>query len=253
MYCFPLCGLCGNFRKQKPKVVTMMRKTISRLIWIVCLLQISASAQTSRNQLEYLSPRPESIYHLPQTTIVLRPGETFAETPADLGNRITVSGSLSGPHSGDAIIATDNRTIIFKPHAPFQLGEQVTVSVSNSFRSASGEPLHGLSYRFRIAEVLTAKTSNLEILQKELALEAPAISTPVSPAMEPTSKTGGFSLPADLPVISVTANDNPSAGNIFLANLSWGPNPPRPYHLLMLDNSGYPVFFSQTRSYCRRL
>ncbi len=197
----------------------------------------------TRNEFEYLSPRPGAIYLLPQSTIILRPGETFQQRPLNLADRISVSGSVSGDHSGKIRIAGDRKSVLFKPDSSFLLGEHVTVSISAGFRSADGRPLNPLIYRFRIANTLPAKTSNKQLLQEELKDVLPEKPAPTTSTPEKYDPHAAFSLPPDFPIMNITAHDNPSDSYYFLANLSWGPNPPRPYHLLMLDNNGFPVFF----------
>src|SRR6188768_3196653 len=47
----------------------------------------------------------------------------------DMNSLIKVTGTLSGEHSGEIIITSDNKKFIFKPHAPFLYKERVDVTL----------------------------------------------------------------------------------------------------------------------------
>ena len=54
--------------------------------------------------------------------------------------RLGVTGLRSGLHSGKLVLATDGRTLVFRPERPFDASETVTVEVARGLRTA-GEPM----------------------------------------------------------------------------------------------------------------
>ncbi|MBD3165204.1 hypothetical protein GF324_01255, partial [bacterium] len=76
--------------------------------------------------MEYLSPVPGAEQVAPQTHLIFRPGGSLA---GDAEYGFTVTGSTSGAISGRTVRAEQNRTLLFYPATPFELGETVTVEI----------------------------------------------------------------------------------------------------------------------------
>jgi hypothetical protein len=101
----------------------------------------SAGAATSRAATVAVSPSPGEMFATPQTTISFR-----GITPAALGT-VRVSGSRTGVHAGRLVADPDGYTI-WKPRAPFQPGERVTVRTSVAITGAGGD-----SFSFTVANI----------------------------------------------------------------------------------------------------
>jgi len=83
---------------------------------------------------------PDTPTASPNTTI------TFRGPGSDGAGAITVVGSKSGPHPGQAHSHPDGQGATFVPDTPFTPGEQVTVTTTMTVRGATGG-----SYSFGIA------------------------------------------------------------------------------------------------------
>ena len=148
-------------------------------------------------------------------------------TGTDLNSLITVTGSKSGIHTGDIIITRDNRTMIFKPHQPFQFNETVTVNLANV--RTSGTPDNSRSFTFQTQKM------KLEVdVMKYFNDEDPNYNR-----LE--VKDSYSSLPA--PLLTPSISNNPTNGLIYTNNF---PNFFNPSHILIADEEGNPVFGLQS-------
>jgi hypothetical protein len=144
---------------------------------------------------------------------------------SDLSSRIKVNGSLSGIHTGEFVITRDKEKIIFKPDLPFAFNETVHVELLRLKTSTSSN--NSLDYTFQ------TQINKPEWDQKNNMLEETGYSF--------DNDFGNYGNTAALPVISVTINNNPSPGYLFMSNFPYGNFPNTPY-LLILKNDGTPYY-----------
>lgn len=205
-------------------------------IFLVLLWTFSVTAQTGEAW-QYLDPKPGAEYVNKETAIAIRQGEQLLaeNNPANL---IEVSGSVSGEHAGSAVFSTDQKTVIFRPGVPFVPGEKVTVSVAPGLRTIGGQMIEGVTWEFVVSE-------NAHPLSVPSFLELhPELEAASKSAVENTlADTLGFQLPESFPALTITENDNPDSGYIYLTSFIGSPN-----YLMILENSGMPVFFREALS-----
>lgn len=222
-----------------------------------------ASGSRYRDQgYRYLSPRPDAQYVAPETEILVR-FETLS--PANLTNLasfIKATADQSGSHAGETRIATDKKTVLFRPSSGFSQNEIVTVELTPGFGGSLGGKADPIQYRFFVsrpadkvsaeglADPLTpticarttvpplrgaASTSSASLLA--VAIRADEVTAAgISQAM---ITANGVSIPSDFPRALVTINDNPSPGYIFVQNRGSGST----LYTMMLDNNGDPVWY----------
>lgn len=125
----------------------------------------------------YLSPLPEAQYVSAQNNLVLvRFSSITSGTLANLTSFITVTGSSSGPHPGQAHIAADSRTVIFQMTTGFVVNEIVTVALNPQV--ASGSAPDPYQYEFVVGGhlpdplIITARGDNPPYEAKENAFDA---------------------------------------------------------------------------------
>jgi hypothetical protein len=96
----------------------------------------------------YTLPSASAKWISTQTTIAVRYKSKVRadQLQADL---FTVKGDQSGPHSGTAVLADDQQTIIFKPAAPFLPGESVSVTFAGGALGLAGEHLGIAPFTFQ--------------------------------------------------------------------------------------------------------
>ncbi|MDQ3194251.1 MAG: aryl-sulfate sulfotransferase [Bacteroidota bacterium] len=149
---------------------------------------------------------------------------------SDLNSLITVTGSLSGVHTGE-IISTDKKKLIFKPHLPFVFNEKVDVKLNHIKTSVTIN--NSLSYSFQ------TQTKNLKRDSKNTILEESGYSSEKSFVNSPDVN--------NFPQITVTVSNNPSPGYIFMSNFPFTRIPNTPY-LIIANNDGTRYFSRQLTS-----
>ncbi|MEE9365614.1 MAG: aryl-sulfate sulfotransferase, partial [Dehalococcoidales bacterium] len=198
---------------------------------------------------QYLSPVPQSEYVLPQTRFILVRFETVSPySLTNLSTFITVTGASSGTHSGLTKIASDDKTVIFDMSSDFSSNELVTVSMAPAFDGATVEPYE---YQFMVSKPMPGSLlAPAEASSKSLSIDSiPEPTTAVEPMPTATPPTkglagamimpNGVSVPSDFPDITITANDNPAPGYIYI-DYSGSPK-----YTMMLDSSGSPVWYQR--------
>ncbi|NQT26975.1 aryl-sulfate sulfotransferase [candidate division KSB1 bacterium] len=219
-----------------------MKKRCFCLALIAGLLFVSGLFATQQpDVIQFLYPKPGSEHVSNQASIILRLNNISAN---DIVNRfacIRVRGEQSGLHSGRIKIAADLKTLTFKPDQSFTPGETVRVSLSPKTHN-SVQVMNPFGFQF------TVKESQNNIFYPE-EMEAPELIEPPpfegirfneSRSLKALAANNGVSVPSDFPLVSVTVNNNPDSGYIFLNN--WGG---QPYNII-LDSSGAPIWYLRT-------
>jgi hypothetical protein len=177
---------------------------------------------------EYFSPLRNAEFVSKAATIAIRFGPVVTEAVVKkLG--FIVRGRESGLHSGKAILADDQQTVIFEPDLPFAPGEQVKVDI-NGVRLGAGATFSGLSYTFTVSQHQESGTV--------------ASLTPDPPDNPPRSAFPEFlTVPQDIPHFGVpTPSEASSEGDIFVAPFYWTKTTVGSY-LLILDGHGRLVYY----------
>jgi Arylsulfotransferase (ASST) len=193
-------------------------------------------ANAMQGEATYYNPRPGAKLVSPGTAISLR-----HRTPINPDHispkQFDVQGSISGVHTGRAVIANDGVTVLFYPSRPFAHGETVVVRIGDTMRGADGRSLAGASYSFTISTAPAAPAVRLSAGIYTEEAQAAAV-----------APTGGAPLyrtvPADFPTITIgTASNQAAEGLLFMSNFA-RPAGARPY-LLIIDDSGEPIYYRQ--------
>ena len=218
---------------------------IGVIVALFFLLGGSSIEAEEPSSFPYISPRPGAIFVPAGTTIAIRQGELLDERSV-VQPLFTVVGSVSGLHRAALLLADDGKTVIFKPEHPFAPGETVTTQIAGGLKTAAGKVLGGASFQFTIAPATKPDfaLSSIDFLSTN---EPPQNVTTVKRS---TDRSQWVTLPDDFPTIEVNvraAQANQIAdGSIFLASYNhlWSQGSV-PY-LLILDNSGEPIFYRRT-------
>ncbi len=180
----------------------------------------------------YYSPLANAQYISKATTLAVRYGPALsAQDAASL--KFTVQGSQSGAHSGQVVLADDQKTVIFRPDMPFSPGEKVQVAVSGL---SVNPQLHfsPISYSFTVAA-------------NQKAGGVGASTTPLKSA--PASAFPNYlTVPQDIPHFTVAkASPDNGEGDIFVAPIPWTAAVTGAY-LLILDGQGNLVYYQSMAS-----
>ncbi|MGB3076990.1 MAG: arylsulfotransferase family protein [Chitinophagales bacterium] len=108
-------------------------------------------------QFEYISPKPNSLYHNPETNIILKSGSEMDQHSLKT-ELVQITGSISGVHAFKIVLSSDQKTILFYPTVKFEFDETVTVIIADGFKIKSGEEVKGTSFTFQIHPARDAAT-----------------------------------------------------------------------------------------------
>jgi hypothetical protein len=180
-------------------------------------------AHIALGQYEFVSPKSGSEYHNPETTIILRTGETIDVDVMEQTTYVVV-GNESGNHAVRPVLSDDRKTVILYPETAFLPGENVHVNVSNG--------LSDLELNFNIS----SKTLHSEYPSAQLETEE----------TQPPYLGNRGGVPANFPTLTVNANTNPSPGKIFFNNNHSTTSANR--FISIVDNAWVPEFYIQNNS-----
>ena len=208
---------------------------ISGLLLLGCwLLAASSLAQELLpDGYQYLFPGPGAKYLHPGSTIILRFQGVSPDELSNIETLIKVFGVQSGIHSGKASVASDGRTLIFKPETDFLPGETVEVRIDPRFPAFPPDSIGPLLYKFTVRE---------EAVSKFASSGSEGISIPEQNkgAYQAMILSNGVSVPADFPHVNVSINQNPSELYVFLNN--WD----APNYNIIFNTSGEAVWYWKT-------
>ena len=199
--------------------------------------------------LHYLSPSNGSQFVQPGATIALRLDGPIA--PASLSASLfSVSGSASGPHTGQALLADDGHTVVFKPNTPFTPGERVLAAVKAGLATQAGGVFSGLQASFTIsAGGVDLAAVRASLAEEDLPASKPAgaaASAPAAPNAVVVHPQDYLTFPDNFPAYTVTVPATGTApGLLFLAPIKVTP-PTTNSYLLIADDSGEPIFWQAT-------
>lgn len=190
-------------------------------LFIFILLNLATVAA----HIQYIHPLPNSQFHSPYTTIIVRFDDASSlDDPHDV--TFFVVGSSSDSIAGENILSTDGVTYIFKPAVPFKKNEtiQVTIIVTK------------LDFEYIYSFQTSMTTPSLDAAEKNDHVE----SAPQLTAMDSVRVVNGVSLPSDFPEIRITQNGATDEGFIFATTYDLRMN-----YWMILHNDGTPYFYQR--------
>lgn len=203
----------------------------TRLFWLFIVLFIATpaalEATPSAPSRLYLSPMPGARNISPTTAIALRQGDPFDQRALRVENLI-VTGSRSGPHSGQLRLSDDRLTLLFYPDQPFAYDEAVTVATGEALATANREPVPATSFQFHTL----SRPVRMPARADAEAAASPADHDAVGPYVTHPEFT------SVMPITVTTVAQNAGNGFLFMTGLNY-------QAMLMVDDDGEPVFIKQ--------
>lgn len=214
------------------------------MIFIFC--SSIANAQNSNLvEYEYIFPVPYSTQLPPEENIIIRQGAIIDESTLDELNQIEVIGSQNFKYNGKLILSTDLKTLIYDPEVPFSLGEEITVKYDGGIKTLEDNELPPIEFTFKVSEQPVDYISSYDI-EKNNNISMPGTNKNITGISKFEKPEINGDLPDDFPQITITISNNPAPGYIFLYpkdNSFLAPG-----YLMILDNSGVPIFYLKTIS-----
>jgi len=228
----------------------MLSNVRSRLLLVLSVSALLIPSLQAQG-ITYVSPLPGSVNVSQQTTIIIRTKGLPDPSSLPRTSDFAVQGSRSGAHAGRVILSDDGHTLIFAPFAAFSPAEEVSVAFRSDARTAGGEAIGPLNFRFTVSDLssLDARALLDKFSNSEIPVGSSSSRSQSAPAVQ-LSKTANDSLPPGFPVPVVVSNDNPSQRDIFLATFRVSSragivlvSPSNEQYLTILGNQGSPVFY----------
>lgn len=203
----------------------------------------AAPASATPERVVYTSPVPGAKYVRPQSGLIVRLDHPLGAAEASRLPGFSVVGSRSGAHAGRTRLADDRRTLLFRPAGEFAWGERVEVQLESGAALDPGVLGSRAGFAFTIAAGPSpAPFASLEENPDPIAAaRAPGSWSPL-PALVTTS------LPPDFPQLTSHVYRPSAPGHLFLTNFPLGVQE-TPY-LMIVDNSGAPVFYRAMPAMC---
>ncbi|HUM47278.1 MAG TPA: arylsulfotransferase family protein, partial [Chitinophagales bacterium] len=224
-----------------------------------------STVQMAMAQFNYISPVPGSLYHNPQTNIILKNGELLDKASVADKDLLEIVGSVSGNHTWTARLSDDNKTVVIHPSPVFEYGETVYVSVSNKLKKASGAFIDGTFFSFQTRNAITPEE---QLAYSQYRHEDFVESFGYDPIGN--TEQDFFETPDSFPTFVINVNNNPSPGRIFFANqqeldeqdtnsfptiiendgsLYWAKDAGRDGHDFKINHNGYLSYYSYNYSW----
>ncbi|MDQ3021249.1 MAG: aryl-sulfate sulfotransferase [Bacteroidota bacterium] len=200
-----------------------MKNLISKILFLVGLLLSIFDLQA---KIIYVEPVQNAKYVSINNNVIIGFDDMIENS--DLSSLIKVTGSLSGIHTGEIILTSDKKKLIFKPHQAFAFNEQIEVKLNRI--KTSFKPSNSLTYTFQ------TQTSKPEWDQKKNLMYG----------IENSSYTGynNNTNSLNLPPITVNISNNPTKGDLYLSNFYF-PIVPNTSYLIETNNRGIISYFRE--------
>lgn len=195
-----------------------------KIIQITLLILLIASSSYSRNNFNYLDPSPDAKYVNIKNNIIIGFDKQINLSENEIARYITVTGSTSKLHNGTVLLSNENRKIIYKISAPFELKEKVTVKINKNLMKIISGTNEDYSYCFYTSSIKTVE--NPVIPKKEINTDYKLVQG---------NSGGDFAFP---PMMNITVNNNPSEGYIFLCPFTYET------YLITYDINGNPYWYT---------
>ena len=215
---------------------------LSKVILSFVVLVFINSSIIAQEELtfQYISPIPDSKMHSRETNIIFSHKEFIDASSLNKINLIQVTGSQSGSHSGNLVLSDDGKTILFNPDESFAASETVTVTLSPGLETISDVKINPTTFSFTIT------TLEEPILIDPIERLGLGYTTEDLLQMQSyRNSTVGDTLPPDFPEITINTINNPSPGNIFVANVRFGTTNTDGFFLMIVDNNGTVVKYKR--------
>jgi hypothetical protein len=198
----------------------------------VLFLLLLPSYSYSTNKINYLEPIPGAKLVSTNNNIIIGFENPIVLNEQDILYSINVLGSESMRHDGNVIITSDKKKIIFNPSIPFNQGEEISVMLSGKLLKTLFPNKQEYSYSFT--------TSPKKISWDALKSFKDELSTA-------RNSFNNSDLQLSFPTLTVTINNNPSPGDIFISNYHTTIYAP---YLIITDKNGLPYWDFQLAVDC---
>jgi hypothetical protein len=226
-------------KTNKNESCVMNRNKFLLIIMLFLFFPFNLSSGIHMEGYHYLSPKSGTKYAPASATILIRFTHIMPGDLINLNTFIEVKGDINGPYSGNTLISTDNKTIIFKPSTEFISGETVSVSLSPKLFTANNKTILPLNYQFTISKNAVNSLKHVTDRDENKSGIFKTAFSELSTVGQAMIMANGVSVPSDFPNIEVNQYGTTAEGKLFFAS---GLSNTSDY-IIILNNDGTPYFY----------
>ncbi|MCD4730568.1 MAG: aryl-sulfate sulfotransferase [Bacteroidales bacterium] len=190
-------------------------------------------------ELQYVSPKPGSKFIMPGNNIALRHGQPL-ETKSISSSLLEVKNAAGERIEGKIKLSTDQKTLIYKPHNPFPLGETIHVKLNNGLKTISDLNIRPAQFEFTITS---------KIVQPPEGFNPGSYNPDVRILSEKENiiNSKENNLPEGFPYININVSNNPPESEYYFI-APWTHNHSTDPFMIITDPSGIPVFYRKAEA-----
>jgi hypothetical protein len=212
-----------------------MKKIYTLLLF--CSFGIIAFSQEHLPKLQYIYPKPNSIYVNPEVSLILGFDKALtADQITSLDIRLTSLGHKI--YTIHVIPVEQNKKLLIKHPEAFQPGETIMVSVNTGQIGAGFD-----SYSFKVSENTWKEDMRGPIYEQQKPTGFKTLKKQTMTALDDSATVlNGVSVPSDFPFYEPGIEGETAPGYLFLSN--WSGNP----YIMILENDGTPFYYQRVEA-----
>ena len=190
-------------------------------------------------ELQYVSPKPGSKFIMPGNNIALRHGQPL-ETKSISSSLLEVKNAAGERIEGKINLSSDQKTLIYKPHNPFPLGETIYVELKKGLKTVSDVLIQPAQFEFTITNRIVQRPEGFNQDPQILSRNEKKIISNEN------------NLPQGFPDITVTILNDQSYGEFYFF-APWTYNYSTKPFLIITDVNGTPIYYRKADAAVRDL
>ncbi|MBN2758315.1 MAG: aryl-sulfate sulfotransferase [Bacteroidales bacterium] len=174
------------------------------------------------SQIDYISPKPGSLYNNPKTNIIIKFRESL-KGDVDLKDLLKITGK--DYKSYDYEYKLKGKTLLIYPKESFQLSDEINVIINSELKLENEFVINPFKFSFKISKALVLKDYSEEYVSSSY-------------------KNINTDIPDAFPSMRIIINEAPAQGKIFFYNVSELASDNNRF-ITILDNDGIPDYYRQ--------
>jgi hypothetical protein len=183
--------------------------------------------------IDYIHPLPGSSLLPKETVIITRFKDILPDQISNRSSFIEVIGEISGRVSGNIMLSSDKKTLIFYADRDYSPGEVITVKIRPR---SGGQQILDKTYQFEISPAQGVPRRHREYKENQTTRQISSDNLTLQKPMSIPRVINGVSVPSDFPEFTFSTFDNPYQANIFVNSYD-------PFYCIIFDYQGNPLFY----------
>lgn len=225
-----------------------MNRDILIVVFFSLICQLIGQESTTID-IQYISPKPGSKFIMPGNNIALRCGQPLNKKSIH-SSLLEVKNESGEKIEGTIKLSTDKKTLIYKPHTPYPLGETIQVELTDGLLTVSDIQIRPVQFEFTVSgKIIQTPEGYSHCYQPQKSLYQKKNNFLEK---DDVVNTKDNNLPDGFPNININISNNPLTDEyIFFA--PWTFSSYTVPFLIISDVYGTPIYYRKTNSTVRDL